>query len=53
MKNLLKITVVALVLCSTVISCTKSSLAEDQNLYEQGTEGDDGDVKKRPGDDNE
>ena len=53
MKNLVKIAVVAFVFCILGTSCTKSNLAEDQNLYEQASEGNTENPKEKKEDPNE
>lgn len=46
MRNLVKLTVIAFITCLMATSCTKSTITEDQELYEQGSEGDNGHVKE-------
>lgn len=49
MRNLFKMFVVVFLMSQALTSCTKSSVADDQNLYEQGTEGDDSDTQEGHG----
>ena len=45
MRKLTKTVMMAFVICLMATSCTKSTATEDQELYEQGSEGDDEHVK--------
>lgn len=53
MKNVFKTVLVAIVLCIMGTSCTKSSLSEEDNLYENATEGNTGDPKEEKEDPNQ
>lgn len=48
MRNLIRVALVVVLVSSLFTACTNDSLAEDQQLYEQGTEGSDGSVEEKP-----
>ncbi|WP_238858050.1 hypothetical protein [Poritiphilus flavus] len=48
MRNVFKVLAVVLIMGLSLTSCTNDSFAEDRNLYEQGTEGNDGSVEDKP-----
>ncbi|WP_165357434.1 hypothetical protein [Flagellimonas olearia] len=53
MGNLFKAMVLLLILGSTQVSCTKESIKEEMDLYEQATEGDDETPSEKKGDPNQ